>query len=350
MPEEYGHDPRVVLKRDKYFSLRPQPLEQWLWRQGVPPSAERVFWLHWQEGMRNADWCSEVPLRRVAQQCCLDVSTVTRSYQLLSRLGLIRRQDPGRDPLMPFQQATAITEVLLPRELLLQLDRYPNRAHAAQDPMPQPSDHGQPHAAASAPVTDAPASAPATAPASARTDPFPGLSLRQKLRALAELTALMSPCERRQFDEAQRLHARCMAFDDASRLGPGERATVLQWLEACALRPTARAPESTPLQAQLPASPRQLTVFELARLRRELQAVLDPAHVAERLREVVWSIEEGALRRFQSLHAMRIALKKIRDGLWSRPHRMPPNWARTLTRAQAQNQRRPARTEVCRTA
>ena len=343
MPEEYGHDPRVVLKRDKYFSLRPQPLEQWLWRQGVPPSAERVFWLHWQEGMRNADWCSEVPIRRVAQQCCLDVSTVTRSYQLLSRLGLIRRQDPGRDPSRPFQQATAITEVLLPREMLLQLDRYPNRAQAPHGPMLQPSGHSQANAAARAPANDAPAVA-------ARTDPFPGLSLRQKLRALAALTALMSPCERRQFDEAQRLHAQCIAFGESSRLGPEQRATVLQWLEACAVKPTSRAPESPQLQAQAAAGPRQLTVFELARLRRELQAVVDPALVAERLREIVWSIEEGALRRFQSLHAMRIALKKIRDGLWSRPNRMPPNWARALTRAEAENHRQPARTEVCRTA
>jgi hypothetical protein len=342
MPEEYGHDPRVVLKRDKYFSLRPQPLEQWLWRQGVPPSAERVFWLHWQEGMRNADWCSEVPIRRVAQQCCLDISTVTRSYQLLGRLGLIRRQNPGRDPSRPFQQATAITEVLLPRAMLLQLDRYPNRAQVAHDPMAQPSGHGPASAAASAPPVDA--------PAAGRRDPFPGVSLRQKLRALAELTTLMSPYERRQFDEAQRLHALSMTFEEGSRLGAERRATVLQWLEACAVKPAARAPESARSLAQPAAGARQLTVFELARLRRELLAVVDPANVAERLREVVWSIEEGALRRFQSLHAMRIALKKIRDGLWSRPNRMPPNWARTLTRAAAENQRQPARTEVCRSA
>src|ERR1700722_2134984 len=211
MPEGNGHDPRLVLKRDKYFSLRPQPLEQWLWRQSVPPSAERVFWLHWQEGVRNTDWCSEIPIRRVAQQCCLDVSSVTRSYQLLSRLGLIRRQDPGRDPSRPFQQATAITEVLLPREMLLKLERSPNRAH---------------------PVAISEQLAPAVAPPPARpADPFPGLSLRQKLRALGELAALMSPAERRQFDEAQRLHARGMSFDEGSRLGPQERATVLQWLE-----------------------------------------------------------------------------------------------------------------------
>ena len=68
MPNESTHDPRVVLLRDKYFSLRPKPLEEWLWRQGIPPSAERVFWLHWQEGMRNEDWCSAIPIKQVARR------------------------------------------------------------------------------------------------------------------------------------------------------------------------------------------------------------------------------------------------------------------------------------------
>src|ERR1700722_10202685 len=181
MPAEYGPDPRVGLKRDKYFSLRPQPLEQWLWREGVPPSAERVFWLHWQEGMRNADWCSEIPIRRVAQLCCLDVSTVTRAYQLLTGLGLIRRADPGRDPANPFQQATAITEVRVPRELLLELRRHPNR--------PQPSAHRPTESAPLPQVTSTPAPQIAGPP---RRDLFPSLSMRQQLRALSELRGRMS--------------------------------------------------------------------------------------------------------------------------------------------------------------
>jgi hypothetical protein len=343
MPDENTHDPRAVLKRDKYFSLRPRPLEQWLWRQGIAPSAERVFWLHWQEGMRNADWCSEIPIRRVAQQCCLDVSTVTRSYQLLIGLGLIRRADPGRDPANPFQQATAITEVLVPRELLIELDRHPNRPQLSPD-RPQAS-------MVAAKVESAPPPLAGAEPTPARTDPFPGLSLKQRLRALAELTALMSAGERRQFDEAQRLHGSGMGFDEASRLGPEQRARALQWLEICALRPA--APAATPqtsATATAPSSPRQLTVFELARLRRELQAVVEPAALTERLREVVWSIEEGALRRFQSLHAMRIALKKIRDGLWSRPNRMPPNWARPLARPSVPGRTGAAHTETCQSA
>ena len=342
MSEQSPHDPRDRLVREKYFTLRPKPLEQWLWRQGVAPSAERVFWLHWQEGMRNADWCSEIPIRRVAQQCCLDVSTVTRSYQLLSGLGLIRRADPGRDPANPFQQATAITEVLVPRELLIELDRHPNRPHFSAD---------RPQASRAPAAESAPPRLAAVEPTPVRADPFSGLSLKQRLRALADLTALMSAGERRQFDEAQRLRAGGMGFDEASRLGPEQRARVLQWLEICALKPAApTARLQTSLSTSAPSGPRKLTVFELARLRRELQAVVEPAAVAERLREVVWSLEEGALRRFQPLHAMRIALKKIRDGLWTRPNRMPPNWARALSRPGARQCTGTAQAETCQSA
>jgi hypothetical protein len=120
-------NPRTRLVKEKYFSLRLKPLEHWLWQQGVSQAAERVFWLHWEEGMRAKDWCSQIPLRGVAQQCCIDSSTVTRAYQTLKSLGLIRREDPGRDPVNPFQQATAITEVLIPRALLAELHRSPNR-------------------------------------------------------------------------------------------------------------------------------------------------------------------------------------------------------------------------------
>src|SRR3569833_2283323 len=124
--ETYG-DPRSRLVREKYFCLRPRPLEKWLWSKRIPASAERVFWLHWQEGMQRGDWCSEIPLSAIARECQIDVSTVTRAYQLLTKLGCLRRTDQGRDPANPFQQATALTEIRIPRELLIDLNRYPNR-------------------------------------------------------------------------------------------------------------------------------------------------------------------------------------------------------------------------------
>src|SRR5271156_7022081 len=98
-------DPRTRLAQEKFFSMRPKPLERWLWRQGISAAAERVFWFHWSEGARSGDWCSQFALHFVAHECEVDISTVTRAYQTLRRLGVLRRTDPGRDASQPFGQA-----------------------------------------------------------------------------------------------------------------------------------------------------------------------------------------------------------------------------------------------------
>jgi hypothetical protein len=372
VPGSADRDPRTRLVREKYFCVRPKPLEQWLWSQRIPASAERVFWLHWQEGMQRGDWCSELPIRRVARDCHLDTSTVTRAYQLLTKLGCLRRSDPGRDPANPFQQATAVTEIRLPRELLTQLARYPNRRQSS-DPRDQSeaTESGQSRAghisaisqgSASSPDAAAPSAAPArlasiaasttTTAAAAGTAPnatptstdapprhasdlFPGLTGRARLRAIADLTSPMSPTERHAYQEAIRLHLPRMDFDRDSKLSPHARTTILQLLAslANANTPTSptRSPTNSPTATTSPQPPRKLTLFELSRLHRELQSATSTLDAPELLRQVVWSIEAGALRRFQPRHALHIALKKIREGLWTRPNRMPPNWARALS-------------------
>ncbi|HEY6458305.1 MAG TPA: hypothetical protein VIY90_23755 [Steroidobacteraceae bacterium] len=321
MSAQSAFDPRVHLIREKYFSLRPKPLERWLWSQGVPASAERVFWLHWQEGHQRGDWCSEIPLKRVARECCLDPSTVTRSYQLLGRLGCLRRTDPGRDPSNPFQQATAVTEVRVPRGLLIELDRHPNRRSPDRLTV-------EPGRAQAAPEVEVSAVPEVPRPA----DPFTGLRGRDRIKALAQLTAAMSATEESRYREALRVHRGHMEFDTDSALGGPERGRVLQFLACVAVepvRPIPPAPATTPRTA--PA--RKLSAFELARLKRDIQAATSVEGAAELLRQVTWSIEEGSLRRFSPLHALHIALKKIREGAWSRPHRMPPNWTRALSAA-----------------
>jgi len=329
MPQQTSHDPRDRLVREKYFSLRPQPLEQWIWKQSLPPSAERVFWLHWQEGMRNRNWCSEIPLKQVAVQCALDISSVTRAYQALGKLGLIRRQDPGRDPARPFEQAVAITEVRVPRELLQALNRHPNRhgleaaARAASSPLVVE--------AAPAAASTQSATSPESNDAGRRSrDPFEGLSGRERMRALGALLARLSARERRQYDEALRTHQAHLSFDADCQLSAEERGRVLQFLQVVAPLPPAAATAAANAPRPPIPGPRKLSVFELARLRRDLHQLVGIERSATLLREVVWSVEEGALRRFTTLHAVRIALKKIREGAWSRPNRMPPNWSREL--------------------
>ena len=391
------HDPRVRLIREKYFSVRPKPLERWLWSKNVPASAERVFWLHWQEGQQRGDWCSEIPLRRVAHECNLDVSTVTRAYQCLTRLGCIRRTDPGRDPANPFQQATAVTEVRIPGELLQVLHQYPNRrqptelnpaaeqrrAHnrdhseatdperstaiaqaslASQNPPPpaeeatgaelerhcQPNLHKEIYAqpcerdhksapSATAPNHNAPSSPTAPREASPASytpqpaSPLAALTGRDRAKALAEITALLSTTERASYHQALRLHQPTLSFDTDSKISAEKRAFLIQALATLAADGTTPCNPKSPSATPAPKAPqRKLSLFHIARLKRDIQSATSTTATPELLRQVVWSIETGALRRFSPLHALNIALKKIRAGSWTRPHRMPPNWARSV--------------------
>jgi hypothetical protein len=73
----------------------------------------------------------------------------------------------------------------------------------------------------------------------------------------------------------------------------------------------------------------------LARARHKLLQLVAAPSATELWRQVVWSVEEGALRRFEPSLALNIAVKKVREGIWTRPNRMPPNWARLITRAEA---------------
>lgn len=313
------HDPRSALVRDKYFSLHPKPLERWLWQQGLPQAAERVFWLHWEEGMKAGDWCSQIPLKRVAAECCIDPSTVTRAYQLLKSLGLIRRQDPGRDPGNPFQQATAVTEVRVPRELLVELGRSPNRPRRGEGERQAPAADRQPVAApASRPVASAPDAAP-RGPALSR-------------EASAALFRKLSAAERQAFFRASQQHATAMPFDATTTLTPEERAQLLDQLTAMAsIRPTpAAAPSSPVVRTAVYSKPRRLAALDAARVRKRVLELVPGSGAGETLRQVLWAVEEGALRRFELPLAVNIALKKIREGAWTRPNRMPPNWMRLL--------------------
>jgi DNA-binding MarR family transcriptional regulator len=348
MSDNYSVDPRDALVRRKFFSLRPQPLEQWIWRQRIAASAERVFWLHWHEGMRNRDWCSSLPLRRVATLCALDVSSVTRAYQQLVKLGLIRRQDPGRDPAQPFSRAICITEVRIPRELFQLLGTFPDRtprapaADSGATPIPA---QGQ-TAPVTAPVEAAPClnrqgTEPAPFQPASLADPFKGLSGRERQRALSALLGQLSDGERRRYQEAMRSHDPVLVFDPDSQLVGSPRNVLLQILQIAASRPSSRA---EPIVARIMApevasNGRPLSLVELALLRRQLQAISGTGAADDLARQVAWSIEKGALSRFTALHAIRIALKKIRQGAWTRPNRMPPNWARGM-----------AHSDICRAA
>jgi hypothetical protein len=319
MSIDSAHDPRSALVKTKYFSLHPKPLERWLWKQDLPPAAERVFWLHWEAGMQNGDWCSEIPLKRVALECCVNASTVTRAYQILKCLGLIKREDPGRDPNNPFQQATAITEVRLPRELVSELSRSPNRPGKAQNAEEK----------ASSPQRSEPAAEAAAAPIRRHSN-------REETHAM---WSRASAAERTRFFFASRDRITHLEFDANTQLTPEDRGNILaQLAQVAAARPALSALK--PVSATpTPKGPRRLSVLEIARTRNQVLELVPAPSAQEVLRQVLWAVEEGALLRFSAAMAVNIALKKIREGSWGRPNRMPPNWMpRALPKSVAQHE------------
>jgi hypothetical protein len=309
-------DPRTRLAQEKFFTQRPKPLERWLWRRRVPAAAERVFWFHWSEGARSGDWCSQFALHFIARQCEVDTSTVTRAYQTLKRLGLIRRTDPGRDAANPFEQATCITEVLLPPDVLAELQASPNRP-ALRTRVPAQS--------LAAPIS------PDSAPSPRPPHPHEHLNLTQRRARLKELAAALSPAEQDRWNKAICGSARSLDFDAATHVSADIQAEIQQYLAA--REPPKSTEPATRLPAAAPARPRRLSVFDIARLRHGLQTIGDLQGADELTRQVLWSIEAGSLRPFGVMHAVNIALKKIREGQWTRPHRMPPNWMRKLSEA-----------------
>jgi hypothetical protein len=325
MSIENARDPRVTLMRDKYFTMRPKPLERWVWQQGLPASAERIYWYHWDLGAHNGTWCSQVPLRTVARDCCVDAATVTRAYQLLKRLGLVRREDPGRDPRNPFQQATAVTEVRVPRDLVVGLSREPNRRANRVAERDSPN-HA---AAAGAPPRlraefAANAAAPERAGATTSAAP-PGIPTREQSR---ELFAKLSAGERTRFAAASTHRRTTLEFDADTRLTPTDRAHVLMTLDSLARARPASVPALAAPIARL-AVPRRRAALDVLKAHQRLWALASArAETAPTglLGEVIYAIEEGALAKFPIPLALNIALKKIREGAWSSPHRMPPDW------------------------
>jgi hypothetical protein len=314
MSVENSRDPRETLVRDKYFSMRPKPLERWLWTQRLSSSAERVFWFHWDEGHKSGTWCSQVPIVVVARECSLDTATVSRAYQTLRNLGVIARQDPGRDDANPFRQATAVTEVFVPRELTRHLASHPNRRRGEGTVVPM-----IPRPLAASPTAS-------EAPGQAQPAPTVGVSRIESQAIFKKLSA----AERQMFYVEQRARTTGMVFDPNTPLDQAEQAYVRQTLELLAKAAPARSEATPAAQNRAPAANRRLSVLQIARTRKLVQAVAANARAADLrglLHEIVWSVERGTLSRFAPDHAIHIACKKVREGTWATPYRMPPNWA-----------------------
>lgn len=313
-----GADLKVVFAT-KFFVSVPDPIFDQFVEQRLSRTAMLVHMVHLKAGAIDGAYCSEIPIRVVAERCRVSPSQVSRAYQELRAAGLIERIDPGRDASRPMQQAVALTQCCLPPALVHRLGTYPNRARRANH---SPAERET--------VPPAAANSPASA-AAAVSDPLKGLTGRERRAALDRLLEPLSPAERARYHEAACHSAPKIEFDAGSQAPEQTRRTVLQLLARCAQSkpeaPRVSACSSSPSPTQVP---RRISMTQLADLRRGLQRAAGTLEVDELLRQVVWSVLHGALQKHTVVHGLRLGVKLVRNRVWTRPHRMPPNWALKL--------------------
>lgn len=336
-------DPRQALIDTKYFGIRPQPLEQYLYGLDLPRSCERVFWLHWDEGARNRNWISEIAISEVARRVRCDESSVVRAYQRLIQLGLLERQNPGRDPSHPFRMVTSLTEVRLPRQALGGLFNAPSRRRDAE-------------AGKSAPV---PLKAVEAAPAAAAAPALPPAPTVREARVIdgdAAWKACAETLRQEVSDHDFKVWVACiqphvsgsqlilfapnnivvgtLAGRFKGRLNEllvGEGTGITGLVVRVGNKPSVTVAAAAPVQRTAPSKaapdrPRDISVFLQARTRELLCDLVPLEKVDELWRQILWSMHAGALRKLDLLKAMHTGLKLVRSGKWTKPNRMPPMW------------------------
>jgi hypothetical protein len=119
-----------------------------------------------------------------------------------------------------------------------------------------------------------------------------------------------------------------MTFSPTCTHTEAEKSVLNEWLTYMASKPVEapRREAPTPLPPADQICPRRLSMIELARLQAKVRDVVAGSDAPEVMRQVAWSMQFGALRRYPTAMALNIAAKKLREGCWSRPNRMPPNW------------------------
>jgi hypothetical protein len=140
----------------------------------------------------------------------------------------------------------------------------------------------------------------------------------------------LSVAERQRYDQALRLkEPMTFVLDPDTRLSAEEYLGLKRSLPP--LHDPVPAGEARVSKGEGRAPGSGFSIAQLAELRNRTGAIVGQASLDERLREMHWALSRGALSKKPFKHAMHIAVKLLRQGTWSRPRGMPPNWVIALS-------------------
>jgi hypothetical protein len=311
MPVGSENDPRRVLFTRSRFLCAPRPMLEWFWDQRAPKAAERVWWHLWDLGAQNDQkpWCSEVPIRVIAEDLRLTKGCVSEAFRWLEDRGVIRRNRQGRRVDNPFRELVALTEVFVPKEVLAQMHAAGFRRRRVADAPRTVLTGTETGRVTTAPT--APSRPPVTRPAQ------PEVVERAKQR--------MTAAESGDYARAYLRGTGTMRFADDTQLSPDERAALLDDLERVARAASASIRRhTTPLTPPQPK--RRLSPFDLATAAKALRAAA-PEASDRLLDELAFAVEEGSLKSVLPIaKALNTGLMLVREQRWKRPDRYQTGW------------------------
>lgn len=317
-------DVRTTLSAEKHYINMPMPLFLYLSSLDITKAQESIFWLHWGEGQIRGDWTSEIPIKTVATRLSLSERSVKRGYQVLVKLGLLRRQGQGRSLRDPMKAAVTKTEVLIPETVADELLATPNRAVAyratpslKQEAELESSTNNQAEPQhANGGRQDIPK--PQTCHVSI-DDPDAGASSR-KLGSQKPRRAISG------WKNAPELRGAPLGLADFLEWADtGEGAGLFtNRYEAMRVYAAHICPQKFPKR-------RSLYPGYVFKLRRDLAEKLN--YYGEELQrlwnEVVWEMQSGDFADMPVPKARNIIMKSIRMNKWRKPYGMPEDWAWT---------------------
>jgi hypothetical protein len=220
-------DMRDQLVSNFHFTWRPEPLDRWL-RKKVSPTTAEVFWMHWRIAQmssraENLDkrWRSAIPIRTIAEEFGVNISTVKAAHKSLQSVGLIRRMSQGRDLRNPYRQATSITEIQLPEKFILELEQQERRQKLPAGSMATPFRARIAPSKSTSPPRPAQKTCPVQPPKAALMPRETGINLNQGLKSFPLAATLTAVCAGFKKSHKSKSSAGC---EQAGAFSPGQSA------------------------------------------------------------------------------------------------------------------------------
>ncbi|CUB06852.1 hypothetical protein [Marinomonas fungiae] len=286
-------DIRSALSDNKHYVNIPLPLLYLLSRlDKMTENRMNIFLLYWQEGQVNGDWKSKQSISLVAQKLSISMATVKRANKYLVDLGLIEREEQGRCEHNSMRNEVSITEVLIPKEYEAELLAAPDRKKVPLNTVKNV-------------ISKKPT----------RETKIANERAVQNLEGSTLEVEERNACSESLIGEVE--VSETYNGDDYDLLEPVYEPYTHEFNGSSTAAKICEA---------FNGHANEVSSYFVDKLCKEISKKVDSKSIEKISNQILWAITNGELAGFHPSYAKNIALKMLREGLWSEPVSMPTNW------------------------